>query len=328
MTQEQGGKRIRGLYDALTDLGEEASNRIALRPSDLLDPIESKPSTAQPEPAAADVSVRKSPGAGTPPVTRTLSQIANPFRVCASAFRIISNRRPLFFGLGAVFVTTLSIASSLQYDANLANGFAYEPKPLLQLFLLGLLAYVLCGWIRVARLGGVRPFKKGLTLGHLTIAVVVGSSVYFCAPIIHGGRFETDLELAAGLTEVWPYFGPYGSMIDSTPQGAILLEPFMQAAALAPILLFMPLVVGEYQLMTARWAIFVVRIPFVVVSVLVAIVPIAVLILILADWSYREIAAGHGLLIACILSPICYCQIVITAVILGDCYRRIFNPGS
>jgi len=319
----QENERIRSLYHELTGLGEEASSRIALRPGDPLDAIEDRPDAA-PSEDVPKVAVKKSSTSGALPITRKPLPIANPLRACISALRIIDKRRPLFFGLGAVFVGSLSIASMLQYDTRTPSNLA-----LLQLLFLGLVAYVVGGWIRVARSGGGQRFKPGLTFGHITIAIVVGASVYVFAPIIHGGRFETVIAIAARLTQLWPYFGPYGwSLIKSTPPGAIFLEPFTQAAALLPTLLFMPLITGEYQSMRAQWMVFLFQIPFVVVSILVATVPIALLNLGLADWAQRELAAGHQLLIAFILSAICYAHLVAIATIIGDCYRRVFNPGS
>ena len=322
----QESERIRSLYHELTSLCEEASSRIALRPRDPLDAVEGRPAAA-PSEDAPKVAVEKSPTSAPLPTTRKPLSIINPFAACGSALRIIGNRRPLFFGLGAIFVASLSVASILQYNVNAANSFTYEPNPLLQLLFLGLVAYIVGGWIRIARSGGGQRFKWGLTFGHITIAIVVGASVYVFAPIIHGDRLETDLELAAWLTEVWPYFGPYGSLTDSTIPGAIFLETFMHAAVLLPVLLFMPFVTGEYQSMTAQWMIFVLRTPLVVVSILVATVPIALLNLALANWPL-DTDAGHRPEIAFILSVICYVQLVVTATIIGECYRRAFNPRS
>jgi len=320
-------ERIRSLYHELTSLCEEASSRIALRPRDPLDAVEGRPAAA-PSEDAPKVAVEKSPTSAPLPTTRKPLPIANPFRACISAVRIIGNRRPLFFGLGAVFVASLSVASMLQYNAAVASNFAYQPNPLLQLFFLGLVAYIVGGWIRIARSGGGQRFKWRLSFGHITIVIAVGASVYAFAPIIHGGRFETDLELAAAFAEAWPYFGPYESLSYSSRLGAILIEPFVHATALSPILLFMPFITGEYQSMRAQWTIFLFQIPFVVINILVATVPIALVNLGLSDWAPREIAAGNRLLVAFILSTICYAHLVVMAAIIGDCYRRVFNPGA
>src|SRR5262249_62178510 len=131
----QASGRIRALYLRRPSPGEEPRSGIARRPRDRLDAVEGRPA-APPSEDAPKVAVEKSPTSTPLPPTRKPLPIANPFRACISAVRIIGNRRPLFFGLGAVFVASLSVASMLQYNAAVASNFAYQPNPLLQLLFL------------------------------------------------------------------------------------------------------------------------------------------------------------------------------------------------
>src|SRR5262249_46545359 len=169
----QENERIRSLYHELTGLGEEASSRIALRPGDPLDAIEDRPDAA-PSEDVPKVAVKKSSTSGALPITRKPLPIANPLRACISALRIIDKRRPLFFGLGAVFVGSLSIASMLQYDTRTPSNLA-----LLQLLFLGMVAYVIGGWVFVPRSGDGPPVQPGAALRVLTNSPLVPASGYF-----------------------------------------------------------------------------------------------------------------------------------------------------
>jgi len=340
-------ERIKGLYDVLTGFGEEASKKIASRPSVEVDPPEER-AVVVPPPRTTDgtstVGTKSTTGATKPatvakPVPTTSRKplpIWNPLQVFFSALGIVATKLGLFLALGTIFVLLLGFTSLVQYERRSA---VVEELRLVQVLFLALIAYILVGWIRVARSDGAQPFKKAPTLGHITVALVVAVTILFGSDwFLSGSRFDLDLQFAVYFTKFWPFYGPYGSMaspslpiftgLPGVPKPTIFLEPFAHVGAVIPILLFMPFVVGEYRSFIARWFIFLVKIPFVVVNLLAATVPIAILNVFLVGWTRELIgAASTRLQGALLLAAICYAQIVMMAAVIGECYRRVFNEG-
>ena len=344
-------ERIKGLYDVLTGYGEDAKKKIDLKPpTPEAEPPEERPVVVPPpKPPTGGASAtggaksttstaKPTPAAKPVPITsRKPLPIWNPIGIFFGAVGIVLARLGLFLGLGAIFVLSLGFLSVAQYEG---QGVPASKLPALQLGFLALVAYVLVGLIRVARSGGVQPFRKLPSLGHMAVMLVVAFTVLLGADwFLSSYRFDRDVQFAVYFTRFWPYYGPYGSMVATpslpliaalpeVPKPTLLLEPFVHLGVIAPILLFMPFVVGEYQSFVARWFIFLVRLPFLIVNLLLATLPIAILNIVLSDWSQQTVAAANTrLLIALLLSAICYVQIVVTAAVIGLCYRRVFTYG-
>jgi hypothetical protein len=325
-------ERIRKLYEDLSDIGEEARERASALP----EPVAQRPLQLQSVSSTPSVAVKRTTtplSIGGSAATAKPLGLTNPFLVVGAALTAIAASPLEFFGVGVVFVAVLGAISDVLIGWNTDAGTIGLTRIAPRLILLPLVAYVLGRWIRIGRSRGTKLFTLKFFPGD--IAIIIGSVliVVLLADRVIDSDIAPAIRYAAFFTKYWPLHGPYPSMVAGAtglvlfnmPLGTTFVEPFVYTLAMLPAVLFVPLILNEYRGF-GTWLHFLFRTLLIVLALIVATIPFAILNLNLADWTRRMVAIDrHSSAFA--LATICYMQIVIVGATIGECCRRSFGPN-
>jgi hypothetical protein len=328
---------IRDVYRSLTDIGTEADQTVDARFAVGAKPTQNgapavqvtQPETparrpseprAQPQPA-----MRAQP---QPAIAQGLS-VANPFGVVAAAVRAIVQNRAQAFWLGLLVVAPLTILSNVLLLQNVRQGVLLSGAAWLQFGVLVVVIYLLCWWIRVGRSGIVKS-SAALKFADVLAFGAVAAAAALVWPIVFDSYEVPDvIQAGAYLTHVWPLNGPYASvtfyavMGSSLPPATPFVETFTHAASLLPALPFVPFIVGENVRPGEKLGHLLLRIPFLLAALALCTLPIAILNAVLADWASGLVRAGNTLPVCFIMGVAFYVHLLLSAVTIGEFYRRV-----
>ena len=318
---------IRDVYRSLTDIGTEADQTVDARfgagaksPQNVAPAVK----VTQPEPHARPWETRSRTQAAT-----GTGLSANPFSVVAAAVRAIVQNRGQAFWLGLLVVALLTILSNVLLLENIQQGSAQSGAGWLQLLALAVVIYLLCWWIRVGTTGIVKPSAAPKFADVLAFGAVAAAAALVWPIVFDSNDVPYLLQEAAFLTHTWPLNGTYASLTYAGVTGysvgpaAPFAETFTHAASLLPALPFVPFIVGEKVGTAEKLRQFLLRLPLLLVALALCALPIAILNAILADAMIALVESRNTLPVCLVMAAAFYVQLLLSAVTIGEFYRRV-----
>jgi hypothetical protein len=329
---------IRDLYRRLTDIGEEADNTVDARF------VAEQKSTVK-KTAAPAVKVTPPPPPGAAPRARpqvvtpaprqsvqsaqaTSLSVRNPFSVVGVALQAIKERFAAAFWLGAIFILAFGLASTVIIGSNVQAGrVVAERGPLLPIVLAGV-TYLLCWWIRMGNNPRGTPFTGAVRFSDAVTAVAIGLAAAVVLPVIRNADGAPNwLKSAAEVTLWWPLHGPYASMVwerlISEAPATTFWEPFMHAVVLIATFPLVPFIVRDPARRGVKLLHLLVRAPLLIAALALCTLPIAVLTATISGLTLELLNAQNIFASSLIMAAIFYVQLVLSAVTIGEFYRRV-----
>jgi hypothetical protein len=313
---------IRDVYRSLTDIGSEADQTVDARFGAAAKATQNGShavKVTQPEPSTPPSERR--PRQQTATAAAAALSVANPFSVVAAALRAIGQNRRQAFGIGLLVVVPWTILSNVLLIEN--RGRVTFGAPWLQLGILAVVIYLLCWWIRVGRTGIVKSSAAPKIADVLACGAVAAIAAVVWPIVSHDYDLPDTIRNAANMTYIWPLKGPYVSMTYSLRPGTPFVEAFMQSASLLPALPFVPFIVGEKVRPGEKLGRLLLRIPLLLAALALCVLPIAILNTILADWMVALVRSRNTLPVCFVMTTVFYLHLLVSAVTIGEFYRRV-----